>query len=387
MADHKNREHAILSASGAKRWMACPPSALLEEEFPDVNTVFSMEGTRAHEIAQESLECWKNFGYIEPENYEGHDHDIYLQVEPYIIKVVEDFNAIKAKHDDAVLLIERRVDFSDIVPKGFGTADIMIVADKRLYIRDLKFGKGVPVDAHDNPQIRLYAIGGLNYVREFYDIDEVTMEIHQPRLDSFTSETMTVQDLMEWAWKEVAPKAKLAIKGGGEFKTGSHCQFCKAQPKCRARFNEFDEAIAIHEKNAVPATLSEEEMDKIIPVLDDLKTYIESVEKYLVGELLAGKEFKNWKLVEGRSQRKYADQDKVVKILTENGFPEPVLFKRELLGITDMEKLIGKKKFAELLGEVVIKPPGKATLAPMTDKRPSIMATAKDDFADIKQED
>ena len=390
---HADRAHAHLSASGSSRWMACPPSAELEKDFPDSSSVFAEEGTAAHELSEILLKF--ELDQITKADHEAQferfieKNEFYSQsmldyVQSYVDVVMERVNEAYAKTPDALVLVEQRLDFSEWVPEGFGTGDVLIIADGQLEVVDLKYGKGVPVSAVDNPQMRLYGLGALSHYSILYDIERVRMTIVQPRLDSISSETMTAKDISKWADEEVKPKATMAWNGEGEFSPGEHCRFCKANATCRAR---ADENLKMAEYDfAEPLLLSNEEVASILAKADELGKWAGDVKSYALTQAENhGVKFDGWKLVEGRSNRKYADTDAVEKRLKSRKYKVADIYEpRKIFGITAMEKLMGKKTFSEVLGELIVKPPGKPALVTESDKRPELNSaeSAADDFAD-----
>lgn len=288
--------------------------------------------------------------------------------------MAEHVEAAKKETPDPVVLAEQRVDFSRWVPEGFGTADCLIVSDKALAVIDLKYGQGVLVEAKRNPQMMCYALGALEMFSALYDIETITMTIFQPRRDNVSTYELPVSDLLDWAENTLKPKAALASKGEGDFKAGEHCRFCKARNDCRARA-EANLALAKYDF-ALPPTLTDAEIEAILPVLDELTAWAEDIQAYALTKALSGKTWHGYKLVEGRSNRKYVSADAVAEKVQDAGF-DP--FEKKLLGITAMQKLMGKKRFDELLEGLIEKPQGKPTLVPESDKRPAIH-TAKDDF-------
>lgn len=393
--NHSERAHAVLSASGASRWMACTPSAMLEKDIPDQSSEFAREGTAAHEFSEiylkheigkiSQLARTRRVNKFKRENefYSQEMEDYVLQ---YVDVVVEKMNEAKARSKDAVILLEQRLDFSNWVPEGFGTGDVVIISDGILEVIDLKYGRGVPVSAVDNPQLRLYGLGAYSQYEMLYDIDSVSMTIVQPRLDSISTETLEANDLVAWADEEVKPKADMAWEGEGEFVPGEHCRFCKIRSTCRARADENLEMakydFAEPEEIVADPQLGLNEIGKILFKADELKKWATDVEKYALEQAEKhGKKIDGWKLVEGRSNRRYLDEDKVYEKLVGN-YEEDAIAPRKLKGITAMEKTIGKKQFSNLLADLVVKPAGKPTLVPETDKRPELNSTAsaQEDF-------
>lgn len=381
--------HALLGPSGAKRWMSCPPSARLEEQFPDSSSEYADEGTLAHSLAEIILRY--NNGEISKKAFSTrfnkiktdpqYNKEMQDYIEDYTQRVWEIANEMKASCPDALILFEQRLDFSEYVPDGFGRGDVVIVADDLVNVIDLKYGKGVGVSAEENPQLRLYGLGAYLEHSMLYDIRKVRMTIIQPRLENISTEELTAEELLSWVETEVKPKAALAYAGEGDFKVGDHCQFCKARETCRARADHNLELTKLD--FADPALLMDEEIGEVLRRADELVHWVKDITDYALAEALKGKKFDGWKLVEGTSRRKYTDQSKAEEVLMNAGYPAEVIQKpTELIGITDMTKLLGKKKFEELLTGLVIKPEGKPTLALESDKRPELntVAEAKQDF-------
>lgn len=377
------RKHAILSASGAYRWLACPPSARLEEQFAETTSTYAEEGTLAHALAELKLRLYlkqittKEFAkkLRELEKNEYYSASMLDYVESYTSIVMEKINEARARSKDAVVLLEQRLDFSDWVPEGFGTGDVVIISDGVLEIIDLKYGKGVPVSAEDNAQMRLYALGALATFDSLYDIKTVRMTIVQPRLDSVSSDEITAEMLYWWADTELIKRAQLAWEGKGEFQAGEHCRFCRARFNCRARAEANLELAKMDFRK--PELLTDEEIGEVLKRADELKAWVSDVFEYaLVQARDHGKKFPGWKLVEGRSVRQYADENAVAETLLGAGYKEEQIYEKKLWGITAMEKLLGKTKFGELLKGLVVKPAGKPTLVPESDKRPELNSTA-----------
>lgn len=380
--------HAKLSASGASRWMACPPSVNLEQQFPDKETEFAAEGTLAHSLAEVILRY--NNGEFTKKAFSTrlnklkkeslYNQEMQEYIEDYAQMVWEQFNQAKATCPDAQILFEQRLDYSEYVPDGFGTGDVVIIADDLVQVIDLKYGKGVGVSAIDNPQLRLYGLGAYLEHSMLYDIQRIKMTIIQPRLDNISTEELTVEVLLDWAEKEVSPKAQMAINGDGEFCVGDHCRFCKAFAVCR---EQKDYQMELAKYDFADADLLEDaEIGDVLSRVDALVKWAEAIKAYAFDQVLNhDAHFEGWKLVEGRSNRKYTDEEKVAKALQDAGYTD-IYRPQELQGITAMEKLIGKKKFAELLDGLVEKPEGKPALVPETDKRPELNKAdaIKEDF-------
>ena len=375
-------KHAKLSASSAHRWMNCNPSANLEREFADKTSEAAAEGSAAHSLCEHKLSKALKMRSVRPvSKYDSDEMEMYT--DSYVEFVLEQIEVAKQHCTDPFVLIEQRLDFSCYVPDGFGTGDCLIVADKLLHIIDFKYGLGVLVDAAENPQMMLYALGALQLFDALYDIDTISMSIFQPRRENVSTWTITVAELKEWAEKILRPKAELAFKGEGEFNPGPWCTFCKAAVKCRARAEE-KLALAQYEF-AKPPLLTDEEIEDILSRLDDLTKWANEIAAYAQDAAINhGKQWNGFKLVEGRSVRKYSDEAAVVAAATAAGYRD--IYKKSLIPITEMEKLMGKKTFAEVLGGLVIKPQGKPTLVPASDKRPAIHTGANLDFTEITEE-
>ncbi|MDE5936557.1 MAG: DUF2800 domain-containing protein [Ruminococcus sp.] len=362
---HSTRSHARLSASSSARWMACPPSAMLNAEIPDVTTEYAKEGTCAHELAEFKVNKLLGIETANPtENLDYFDQEMEDCTDDYAQYIAEQI----CKYTDPVVMVEQRLDFSKYVPDGFGTGDCVIVADEVLTVIDYKHGKGVAVYAENNSQMMLYALGALELFDSLYDISEIKMVIFQPRLSNISEFNMTTAELLEWAENTLRPTAQLAAKGEGEFCAGEHCQFCKVKATCRKRA-EYNLMLAQYDF-APSVTLEDTEIEAILEKADALAAWASDVKEYALSQALSGKQWTGYKVVEGRSTRKYTDEAKVVeavKAFGKNPYGEP-----EILGITAMTKLLGgKKKFDEVLGKLTYKPQGKPTLVPVSDKRKS----------------
>ncbi len=391
--NHLARKHALLSASGASRWLHCTPSARLEEKFeessPSTSSVYADEGTLAHEFGDLNLR--KAAGRItdsvfEKEIKELRKHPLYSsemegEVDKYVTYVLETFAEAKQKTPDAVLMIEERLDFSHLVEQGFGTGDAGVIADGVLEIIDLKYGKGIRVEAEENPQLMLYGSGALRSFELMYDIHTVKMTIVQPRLDHISSWEISVKDLITWGEKTVKPAAAKAYEGKGVQKAGDHCKWCKVKAMC-ATLAAKNVALARHEFKD-PHLLTEKQLLEVYKQQPMLVDWVNAVADYLLAEALKGKQWPGYKIVEGRSQRKWIDEKEVVKTLMKKKYTADQFMVSKLAGIPAIEKLIGKKEFPEVLGSLVVTPPGKPTLVPVSDKRPAMgIEQAKLDFKD-----
>lgn len=372
------KQHALLSASASHRWLACPPSAKLCAELPDEGSAYAQEGTDAHELCEFKVRKALGEKVRNPKNkLQYYNSEMEDCAEQYCQFVMEKLGEASKHCSDPIIKIEERLDFSNWVPEGFGTGDCVIIADGVLQIIDFKYGLGVLVDAEENPQMMCYALGALDAYGYLYDIKLIKMIIFQPRRENISQCVMEKEKLLYWAEETLKPTAELAIKGEGEFCAGEHCQFCKVRATCRKRA-EYNLELAKYDFQ-MPAMLEPHEIAAILERVDGLVSWAGDVKDFALQQAINGTEYPGYKLVEGKSNRKYTDEDAVIKTVTEAGY-DP--YAKKLLGITDMTHLLGKKKFEELLGGLIQKPPGKPTLVPEADKRPP-MNTAKDDFNDM----
>lgn len=392
---HSERKHALLSASHAARWLACPPSARLEEKFRETcgfqdSSVYAEEGTLAHEFAELSLRMAS--GRISKVDYESalealRAHELYSeeieeQIEKYSTYVMEAFEHAKTVVPDPVLFIEEKLDFSHIVEEGFGTGDSGIIADGTMEVIDLKYGKGVKVEACENPQLKLYALGALHNYEMLYDIHTVRLTIVQPRIDNIVSWDISVKDLYKWAFEVVKPIAEKAYVGKGIQKAGEHCKFCSVKAMCNT-LAQRNVALAKHEFKD-PQLLPEKQLIDIYKQIPMLVDWANSVGEFLFNKALAGEKVEGYKLVEAPSRRRWTNEEDVQTKLKEEGYTEEQFNIVKLKGISDIEKLVGKKNFPALMEDFVIKPQGNPILVPETDKRPEYksLEQAKQDFGD-----
>lgn len=361
-------EHSKFSPSAAHRILACTPSLLLEQQFPNETSTYAEEGTAAHELAEHKLKKALKMCSKKPVSKYDSDEmdemtDIYVE---YCLGVIE-----KAKENcnDLQILIEQKLDFNDYVEGGFGTGDLVIAGAGELKVIDFKYGKNVIVSAEKNPQMMLYALGALSLFDMLYDIDKISMVIVQPRVDNFSTYEMSVDDLLKWAEEELKPKAELALKGEGEFCADEHCRFCLAKNQCRARAVKNLELLKYEFTD--PALLTDDEIAEIIVVASELSKWADDIYAYATAIAInEGKNFDGYKIVEARTRRKYTDEDAVAQTAKAAGYND--IYKTSLVSITEMEKLMGKKKFNEILGALVDKPKGNLTLVPDSDKRQAI---------------
>lgn len=367
--------HAILSASSSDRWLHCPPSARLCESYDDNGSNYAAEGTDAHALCEFRLRQTLGMEATDPtENLKWFNEEMSDCATGYAAYVLEQVEVAKQTCTDPVVLIEQRVNFSRWVESGFGTADCIIIADGTLQIIDYKHGLGVLVSAEENPQMQCYALGALELFDGIYDINSVRMTIYQPRRDNVSTYEISKDELYRWADEVLKPTADLAFAGDGNFLCGEWCGFCKAKHECRARADANMELARYDFK--LPPLLTDEEVEEILVRADDLVTWAADIKEYALQQAISGKKWNGWKLVEGRSNRRYTNETVVAGVVTDAGF-DP--YEHKVLGVTAMQKLLGKSRFDELLATHIEKPQGKPTLVPESDKRPA-MNTAKNDF-------
>lgn len=385
--------HALLSASAAHRWLNCPPSAKICAELPDTESEYAKEGSLAHEMCEIKLNAFitptpkssltrklnklKKDELYKPE-MDGYTDD-YVD---YIKKIALSFST------KAHISSERKVDYSEYAPGGFGTADCIILHGNDLYIIDFKYGKGVPVSAEDNPQMKLYALGAVHEFALIYPISNIHLSIVQPRIGNISEWEISIADLLSWG-EQIKSVAQLAYDGKGDFNSGDHCRFCKIKQTCRERANE-NLKLAQYEfarpadisKDWQKPTLSDNEVGKILRLADNLKKWVEDIESYALTAILNGKEIKGWKAVEGRTTRSFTDIEKVFEVLEKNGYPKEAFYERKQLPFTKIESIVGKKDFEALLSHLITRTKGKPTLALEADKRPPYVqgTTAEEDF-------
>nr|DAM82859.1 MAG TPA: Protein of unknown function (DUF2800) [Caudoviricetes sp.] len=376
MAGHKDRAHALLSASGAHRWMNCTPSAVLESQFPDTTSEAAKEGTLAHEMAEAKLQHLFNtqdyrkakltraLNKIKKDELYQPEMDGYTDdYVAYVRKSAMEFEK------SPYIAIEKRLDLTAYIPDGFGTADCVMIGERTLHIIDLKYGKGVPVSAENNEQLMIYALGALEAYKMLFAIDTVKISIVQPRIDNTNSSEFTVKELMEFGDK-VKHYADIAIKGDGEQSPGDWCRFCRARQQCRARADKNIElAFEIGKK---PPLITNEEVGEYLRKGEDVAKWLSELQDYALAECLAGRDVDGYKAVEGRGSRAWTDMDAAFEAIIEDGTDEALLYERKPLTLAQVEKLMGKAHFEDVAGEYVIKNPGKPTLVPSTDKRQAI---------------
>lgn len=369
--------HAYLSASSSHRWLNCTKAPMLEQGIEDTTSVFAEEGTLAHEIGELILQgmWYRQDEIIEHELfYEG----MINEVEVYATYCLEKFNEFKVEDKHSIMDIEQRLDYSRYAPEGFGTGDCVIVGNNKLEVIDLKFGRGVEVNPAYNSQLMLYGLGALEAYDFLYDIKEVTLTVAQVRLQGIQSWTISTKALREWGENVVKPKARLAFDGEGGVNPGEWCMFCKFKSQCKAR-SEYLKAIYDRHKEADKETLALDDIAEILEHEKLIKNWLKDIEEYALGLGLAGTKIPGFKVVEGRSNRRITDGEGLAKVLIKEGY-EDVYRPQEIKTITDLEKLVGRKDFAELSEGYIEKPEGRPTLVKDSDKRQSIVQTVEDEF-------
>ena len=370
--------HSPLSPSSAFRWIKCTPSAKLNAALPDSTSEYALQGTAAHTLCEYKLRKLLGKDAKDPtENLTYFDAEMADCTDSYQQYVSEQIEKAKQFCKDPIVLVEQKLDFSKWVPHGFGTGDCVIVADNVLTVIDFKYGVGILVEAEQNPQMMCYALGALALFDSIYDIENVVMTIFQPRRDNISTYELSKKELLQWADEILSPAAQLAAKGEGEFKAGKHCRFCKVKATCRKRA-EYNLELARYDFE-MPANLEDTEIEVILSKADELAAWCSNIKEYAFQQALNGKQWNGWKLVEGRSVRKYINEDAVAETVKNAGY-DP--YEHKVLGITAMTRMLGKAKFENLLSSFIEKPTGKPALVPKSDKRPSIdkAVQAADDF-------
>lgn len=387
----EENKHAVLSASSSHKWLVCTPSARLEEKFPNKTSEYMAEGTLAHEIAEFKVRAY----FLEPlskatytrrlNKLKGKEHfsqEMLVHTDTYLEYIKGE--ALKTKSTPFVAL-EQKVDFSKFVPEGFGTADCIMISQNTLHVIDFKYGKGVKVEAEDNPQMKLYALGVLEQYGMFYDIKNIRMSIVQPRIDNIAEFEMLKDELLKWGETIVKPQAQKAFMGLGNFVQGEHCKFCKAKGACEFRAKENTKAIE-EIQSSYNGVISNTDLGEILTKTDGVEQWLKDLRGYALEQLLKGENVPGWKAVEGKSNRKIVDIDKAFEILEANGFEQALLYERKPITLTQLEKVVGKTKLKETIGDYIEKPKGAPTLAKESDKREPFKVSAIEEFKNLESE-
>jgi hypothetical protein len=368
-------KHALLGASSAARWIACPPSARATEYLPDEETQYAAEGTRAHEMCEKALryklakwEAGKPFDLLSDWAQQSMPTEMFNAACRYTSFIHELWVGFPCRPG---VFIEQEVDVSQWVPGGFGTCDCLLIGDGILHIIDFKYGQGVPVNPEHNPQLMYYALGAYALFDGIEEVDTVRLSIVQPRMQEEPQTwEISLADLLTWARGVLQPAAEMAWKGKGVYHPGGHCRFCKAHPACRAWKDKYG-PLAGFEPYPEPATLSDEELGEWLQKLEGLAAYAKDLEEYAQQALMDGRTLPGWKLVQGRSTRKWTDQDAAFQQMQADGIDEAMLYTRTPISLTVAEKMIGKKKFAETMSAFITRAPGAPKLAAASDPRPA----------------
>lgn len=371
--------HATLGPSSANQWIHCPPSIKMGIEYgpPDTSTDYTREGTDAHSVCEYLLKTALGQKITDPRpSLHYYDQEMEECAEGYRDTVLELREQLSQKCKDVFVAVEQQVHFEEYVPGGFGTADCILIGDGEMYVVDFKYGKGVEVSATDNPQLKCYGLGAYLAYGPLYDIEKITLVIYQPRIGNFSRWSLSTEDLLSWAEAVLKPAADLASRGAGELASGPWCRFCKAKAICRKRAEE-NLALARYEF-ARPEVLEEDEINMILSQADEFEKWISDVRTYALHEALNGRIWDDFKVVEGRANRKFSDEGKAAAVLANAGY-DP--YEKKMKTITALEKEIGKKKFADLMDGLLTRPEGKPTLVPRTDKRPELMTNIKEEFS------
>ena len=372
--------HARFSPSAADRRIHCPPSLLLDEQFEEGESVYAAEGTAGHAMAEHLIRKYLGQQTIRPTS-EFYTDELLAAVDEYVSFVTGEIEDSRRCCASPILLVEQRVDVSTYVEGCFGTADMVIITDKVVHIIDLKLGKGVEVHAEENPQLMIYGLGVLHMAEALYDIETVRLTIFQPRLNNSSTWDVSPDYLKKWGEEVLRPAGAKALIGAGEFAAGTWCRFCKARNQCRARAEHFLEMAKLEFRQ--PALLTDEEVSEVIARADELSKWAADVYAYAQDQAIAhGKRWPGYKVVEGRSARRYTSEEDVARAAAAAGYTD--IYKKSLLGVTEMERLMGKERFSVILGKLVYKPQGKLTLVPDSDRREAVsFDTAKDDFQEV----
>lgn len=372
--------HARFSPSAAKRLINCPPSLVLAEQFEEEESQYAAEGTAGHALAEHLIKKHLKIRSKRPVS-DYYSDELLEAVDEYVSFVIGEIEDARRECRTPTICVEQRVDASEYVDECFGTADAVIVTDKVAHVIDLKLGKGVPVYAEENPQLMIYGLGVLHMAELLYDVETVRLTVFQPRLNNSSTWDIAPSELKKWGEEVLKPRGAMALMGAGEFSAGAWCRFCRARNQCRARAEEFLKLAQMEFRP--PALLSDEEISEVLKKADELAKWAADVYAFAQDQaIIHGKVWPGYKLVEGRANRKYTYDAEVAEAAKAAGYTD--IYKHTLIGIGEMEKLMGKEDFARILGHLVYKPQGKITLAPDTDKREAINKTTADaEFTEV----
>jgi len=372
--------HARFSPSAANRRIHCPPSLLLEEQFEEGESTYAAEGTAGHELAEHLIRKYLKLRTKRPTS-DYYTDELLAAVNEYVSFVIGEIETARRDCSQPVIVVEQRVDASEYVDSCFGTADMVIITDKVAHVIDLKLGKGVEVHAEENPQLMIYGLGVLHMAESLYDIETVRMTIFQPRLYNISSWEVEPEYLKRWGEEVLRPAGAQAMIGAGEFAAGSWCRFCRARNQCRARAEHFLDMAKMDFKK--PALLTDTEIADILGKADELSKWASDIYAFAQEQAInEGKHWPGYKVVEGRSNRKFTSDEDVIEAAQAAGYKD--IFRKTLIGITEMERLMGKEQFNNILGRLVYKPKGKLTLVPASDKREAVnTGSAQADFEEV----
>lgn len=387
----EEKSHAVLSASSSHKWLVCTPSARLEEKFPNKTSEFMAEGTLAHEIAEFKVKAYfievlskatytRRLNKLKKE--EHFNNEMLIHTDTYLEYIKGEVLKTKAK---PFITFEQKVDYSKYVPEGFGTADCVMISGDTLHVIDFKYGKGIKVDAEENPQMKLYSLGAYEQYGMFYSIQKIRMTIIQPRIDNISEFEMTLEELLKWGEETVKPQAQKAFMGLGDYIQGEHCRLCRAKGACEFRAKENMKVVEEIQSN-YNGVLSNDDIGEMLSKTDGIAQWIKDLEAYALEQLLKGENIKGWKAVEGKSNRKIVDIDKAFEILEANGYDATILYEKKPLTLTQLEKAIGKTNLAQAIGDYIEKPKGAPTLAKESDKREPFKVSALEEFGGLKDE-
>lgn len=364
-------KHARFSPSAAKRLINCPPSLVLGEQFNEEESQYAAEGSAGHALAEYLIKKHLKKRVRRPVS-DYYNDDLLEAVDDYVSYCIGEIEDAKRECPDPFFAVEQRVDASNYVADCFGTADMVVMTDQVIHVIDLKLGKGVPVYAEENPQLMIYGLGLLEIAEMLYDPKIVRLTIYQPRLNNSSTWDIDPAALKAWGEDVLRPRGAMALMGSGDFKAGSWCRFCKARNQCRARADEFLKLAQMEFRP--PALLSDAEISEVLKVADELSKWASDVYTFAQDQaIIHGKEWTGFKLVEGRSNRKYTSDAEVAQAAETAGYSD--IYKKSIIGVTEMERLMGKAEFARIIGPLVYKPQGKVTLVPESDKREAINKT------------